>query len=834
MDSYEALAPPPAAAGAAAGGDRPGGWLGAGGRALLAESMGRRRFEREELGRLAELRSIGYLPGNSAVYKRWLSRQPYMRQWDRWLMMGLIGLSTGFVGYAMYTLIDFLAAVKYDTLRHLVSHSVFLGWLFGAAYSGLLVAAAAYLVVVVAPQAAGSGVPETMAYLNGCQLRRIFNLPAFVVKFLSCSFAVAAGMPIGPEGPMIHLGAIVGAGLSQGASTTLGFSFDLFSRFREPKDKRDFITAGVAAGVATAFGAPLGGLLFTFEEIASFWQQRLGWHIFFACMCSILSLNLFRAFETAITEGHFGLFDHPHAVVFEISRSVPAHLLALLPAAIVGCACGLASVAFTKLHLWLVRLRARFLTTRSRQVLEPVVGLLVFFSIGAVIAAASRCVVVDCTVDPDSGSPHCEGPPGATIRRVVEPEMELFSCDSSGGGGRARQYNEFATLFFVTGEDSVRHLFSRETHREFSYGALIPMLLMHFFGSLWASGTKISAGMFVPMLLVGGCIGRIIGLLCNDIAAAGGHGSDGAPPGVFTAPSPYEWMDPGVFALVGAGAFMSGVSRLTISLAVIVMEMSNELHFMLPLILGIIVAKGTADRLCPHNLYHSSLEERCIPFLPHDSSEDPRLDLFSVRHLMASPVVSVAVRDSPSRLRALLQKYEHAGFPVVQVRGGGTTAAGGKEGKGQYVGFLEREHLEAILRKYDRGAGQVTYEDLKQRPSADPLLRAAQEAAIGRPLSVPLSPAEVAGGGASGPVGGAGPGEEAVDLSPSMDTSAFCVPESFSAGRAYTLFCALGLRALTVVDPSNEVVGVLTRKDLMPYRLEDAVEGALEDLAEAD
>ena len=66
-----------------------------------------------------------------------------------------------------------------------------------------------------------------------------------------------------------------------------------------------------------------------------------------------------------------------------------------------------------------------------------------------------------------------------------------------------------------------------------------------------------------------------------------------------------------------------------------------------------------------------------------------------------------------------------------------------------------------------------------------------------------------------------------------MDTSALCVPESFAAGRAYTLFCTLGLRALTVVGPGNEVVGLLTRKDLMPYRLEDAVDGALEDLAEA-
>ena len=45
-----------------------------------------------------------------------------------------------------------------------------------------------------------------------------------------------------------------------------------------------------------------------------------------------------------------------------------------------------------------------------------------------------------------------------------------------------------------------------------------------------------------------------------------------APPGVFLPPSPWAWVDPGAFALIGAGAFMGGVTRLTISVTVIMME----------------------------------------------------------------------------------------------------------------------------------------------------------------------------------------------------------------------------------------------------------------------
>ncbi len=130
--------------------------------------------------------------------------------------------------------------------------------------------------------------------------------------------AVASGMPVGPEGPVIHIAAALGAGVSQGRSRTLGCASlpttdllwsenrgrllwvgfrlntvfgQIFAPLQSHRVQHDFITAGCAAGIATAFGAPIGGLLFVMVRRRTLRQLSIGSILLALYWVSMLSLN---------------------------------------------------------------------------------------------------------------------------------------------------------------------------------------------------------------------------------------------------------------------------------------------------------------------------------------------------------------------------------------------------------------------------------------------------------------------------------------------------------------------------------------------------------------
>ena len=77
-----------------------------------------------------------------------------------------------------------------NVCRYLLGHiNIGVAWLFNMVYSLALVFGSTWMVVNWAPQAAGAGVAEVMAYLNGCMLPHVGSMPPFVCQSLfECSF----------------------------------------------------------------------------------------------------------------------------------------------------------------------------------------------------------------------------------------------------------------------------------------------------------------------------------------------------------------------------------------------------------------------------------------------------------------------------------------------------------------------------------------------------------------------------------------------------------------------------------------------------------------------
>jgi H+/Cl- antiporter ClcA len=222
----------------------------------------------------------------------------------KWSFVFLIGFVTALVGIFIDFFVLTLSTAKFTTLdENLKSERAGDS---GTGYAAFIMVTMNVSMVLVAsccvvfgePACAGSGIPEIKTILNGVRVPNAVSFRALCFKAVGILFSVAGGLPCGKEGPMIHAGAILGAGIPSGKFTGkksgrgFDFSFEFFQTYRSDKDKHDYIACGAAAGVSAAFGAPIGGVLFALEEGISNWNTSLTWKTFLSAMVATLTLSL--------------------------------------------------------------------------------------------------------------------------------------------------------------------------------------------------------------------------------------------------------------------------------------------------------------------------------------------------------------------------------------------------------------------------------------------------------------------------------------------------------------------------------------------------------------
>jgi chloride channel 3/4/5 len=114
-------------------------------------------------------------------------------------------------------------------------------------------------------------------------------------------------------------------------------------------------------------------------------------------------------------------------------------------------------------------------------------------------------------------------------------------------------------------------------------------------------GIKVPAGIYVPSMVVGGLLGRIVGHAVQYLALA--YPDSVVFKDCSVAGGPESCVTPGIYALIAAGATMCGVTRLSVTLVVILFELTGSLDHVLPFSLSVLVAKWTADALEPLSIY---------------------------------------------------------------------------------------------------------------------------------------------------------------------------------------------------------------------------------------
>ncbi|OQV00247.1 hypothetical protein CLAIMM_05771 [Cladophialophora immunda] len=452
--------------------------------------------------------------------------------------------------------------------------------------------------------AAGSGVAEVKVILSGFVLHGYLGLRVLVLKTIALILSVASGMSLGKEGPYVHIATCVG-----------NIACRLFSKYNLNDGKRrEVLSASAAAGVAVAFGSPLGGVLFSLEEVSYYFPPKTLFRTFFCCIVAALSLKFLNPYGTS------------KIVLFEVRYITDWRFFELFIFILLGVAGGLAGALFIK--------ASRFWATTFRRIkvikTYPMLEVLLVALVTGLIGFWNRY----------------------TRLAVTELLFELASpCQKHSSTGLCPKT-----------EDEILRVI----------GYLSMAFVVKAFLTTITFGIKVPAGIYVPSMVVGGLMGRIVGHLIQYV--------------VVKLPNFFLWsrcqdagnieacVTPGVYALVAAGATMCGVTRLSVTLAVILFELTGSLDHVLPFSLGVLCAKWTADAVEPLSIYDLLTDMNSYPFLDNRSTPvfdselgdiTPRFRRDKVIDITISPLVKAS--DLRAKLRRLQNLGElDGGLPILR------------------------------------------------------------------------------------------------------------------------------------------------------------------------
>lgn len=407
--------------------------------------------------------------GNLGTLNVILSKYPRLEKFyyscQSWLVLALTGTVIGLIAACLNIITQWLADIKTGHCRdsfylnkafccwgedeascsNWVQWSGFGLWnyIIFVFISTLLAFSAASLVKHYAPFAAGSGISEIKVIVSGFTIEGFLDWWTLLIKSLGLPLAILSGLSVGKEGPSVHYAVCVGNCVSR-----------LFDRFRRShSNARHFLTAASAAGVAVLFGSPIGGVLFSIEEIANLFQLSTMLRSYFCCLVATSVLSAMNPFRTG------------QLVMFEVKYDQNWHFFEIPAFAILGAFGGVYGIVVSHYNVQWVSLRQKYLKNSA---------------IKEVVLLASLTALV-CY--------FCE-----FLRLDMTEGMEILfhECGAGDSDHRLCNYDRGQFQIFV---------------------ALIYATLMRMVLVVVSYGCKVPCGIFVPSMAAGATFGRAIGIL---------------------------------------------------------------------------------------------------------------------------------------------------------------------------------------------------------------------------------------------------------------------------------------------------------------------------------
>ncbi|KAH8172757.1 voltage gated chloride channel domain-containing protein [Sarocladium implicatum] len=448
----------------------------------------------------------------------------------------------------------------------------------------------AFLVKSFAPYAAGSGISEIKCIVAGFVMKGFLGLRTLVIKSVCLPLAIASGLSVGKEGPSVHYAVCTGNVISR-----------LFNKYRRNAGKtREILSACAAAGVGVAFGSPIGGVLFSLEEISSHFPLKTMWRSYFCALVATSVLAAMNPFRTG------------QLVMFQVSYDRDWHFFELFFYVIIGIFGGLYGALVIKWNLRVQAFRKKYLA--QHPVLES-----------TVLALATAIIAY----------------PNAFLRIDMTESMEILFLECEAG----EDYNGLC--------DADKRLWN--------IASLVIATVLRTFLVIISYGCKVPAGIFVPSMAVGALFGRTVGIIVQAIHEAN-------PTSLFFAAcKPDEpCITPGTYAFLGAAAALSGIMHITITVVVIMFELTGALTYILPTMIVVGVTKAVSELFGKGGIADRMIWFSGMPFL--DNKEEHNFGV-PVSQVMRTSLVSFSIHGTTlQEVESLLAEGKYQGFPIVEDR----------------------------------------------------------------------------------------------------------------------------------------------------------------------